>query len=183
MYSNIINNQKYIIIDLQKEYGCTSDCVDQELFAVVNLTELSDEEFQKHFEKDLETYSPFVVISADMYEAMRESSCNDERERKREALYHDHQALELAEVVLIDELSNPVSICESLEIITLLLDRMLALPDNQGSRMYKRYVLGFSTKEIANQEGVTAETVQKCLLKARNTIKCVFRELGVINYD
>ena len=167
------------VINLCKEYG--SSYVGDIRFALVS--RLSEEQIKATYAREIEQFTPFVVISPEMYEAFTETSDNNERERKRDALYHDPFALELAELILVDEFANPVRICESIYVIASLIDRMLSLPENQGTRMYKKYVLGFSTREIANQEGVSMDTVQKCLLEARKSIKCAFRELGVINHD
>ena len=183
MYSNRIITSDYIVIDLTKEYTGATPYVDKENYSVVNMSGLSDEEFTKNYADDLRTYQPYVIISRDMYEAIREYSTNEERERKRDALFNEPLSIEIAETILIDELSSPVRICESKEILSILVDRILSLPDNQGSRLYKRYVLGLTTREISQQEHVTVDTIQKCLLEARNSIKHVFRELEVISHD
>ena len=183
MYSNTFITSNYIVIDLTKEYSGSTPFVGEEHYSIVNMSGLSDDDFAQTYSDCLEKYHPFVIISRDMYEAIKEYSANSERERKRDALFNEPLTLELAETILIDELSSPVRICESKEILSILVDRILSLPDNQGSRMYKRYVLGLTTREISQQEHVAVDTVQKCLLEARSTIKPVFIKLGVISDD
>lgn len=178
MTSIIHTTNNLIVIDLVKEYGGRASFTGQEHFAVVADTELTAEEL-----KAVEPYKPYVIITTAMFKAFTDNYSNDDRERKRDALYHEANNVETDLLFLVDEYSDPVRICEAVESLSLLMDKMLSLPDNQGTRMYKRYVLGFTTREISQQEHVTMDTIQKCLLEARKSIKVAFRELGVIDHD
>lgn len=114
-----------------------------------------------------------------MYRAMEESFRNDERERWRDRYLHDDLSLEAA-MFLVDELSNPVRICESLLTIECIFQKMRDLPDNAGPRIYKKYVVGFTTREIAMQEGVKYETARKSISRAKHELHEIFVELGVV---
>ncbi len=178
MTSIIHTTNNLIVIDLVKEYGGRASFTGQEHFAVVADTELTAEEL-----KAVEPYKPYVIITTAMFKAFTDNYSNDDRERKRDALYHEADNVETDLLFLVDEYSDPVRICESVETLSSLMDKMLSLPDNQGTRMYKRYVLGFTSREISQQEHVTMDTIQKCLFEARKSFKVAFRELGVIDHD
>ena len=82
--------------------------------------------------------------------------------------------------ILINAMSDPISICESALNLEYISSRMLELPNHQGSRMYKKYVLGYTEKEIALYEGVSVQTVNNSLRIAKSKIHDVFVECGVV---
>ncbi|MBR2556530.1 MAG: hypothetical protein IKE94_16910 [Aeriscardovia sp.] len=71
-------------------------------------------------------------------------------------------------------------ICETIYNLEYISARMLELPNHQGSRIYKKYILGFSNKEIAISEGVSKQTVSRSILLGKAKIHDLFVELGVI---
>ena len=61
-----------------------------------------------------------------------------------------------------------------------IIDKMLALPDNIGLRLYKKTVLHMSVKEIAKDEGISQRAVYYSIRRAKEAMRDVFAEIGVI---
>ena len=172
MYKEI--TKEYQVVDLRNEY---KGFVGKESYAIV--TDLSEEELNSSFSQELEPYRPFVIITNDMYEAFIMTETNDEREKWRERKYHTELSPE-ALFHLINEMSDPISICESIHNLEYITARMLELPDHQGSRIYKIFILGFTAEELANEEGRSIYTIWQSLRLGKNKLRDVFVECGVV---
>lgn len=170
-------NKEFMVIDLVKEYAGATAFVGTEHYAIV--TDLSEEDLFAAFSQELEPYRPFVIITNEMYEAFMITEINDEREKWRERKYHTELSPE-ALFHLIDEMTDPISICESILNLEYITARMLELPDHQGSRIYKIYVLGFTKEELANDEGTSIQAINESLRLAKNKLHDVFVECGVV---
>ena len=168
----------YLVIDLVNEYGGASSFVGKEKFAVA--TDLSEEELLEKYGQELEPYKPFVIITRKMYEAFRINFNEDERERKRDANYHDAFALD-SESPPGDVRLDPTYLTDSRFVLDYILKRMMELPFNQGPLLYKKCVLGYSAEEIAAQEGLTVNALNKRLRRARAAMREIFKECGVIS--
>ena len=167
------------VIDLVKEYGGESSYTGEEKFAIA--TNLPEKVLMKHFSTELEQYSPFVIITTEMYDAISECNANDNRERIRCIKFHEVMTQDL-EASLIDEFSSPVRICESKYIYSLIRDRISELPELERSRL-NQFVRGYTAKEIAEREGSDIFTVWKCLQRARFAVHNLLVECGVADYD
>lgn len=167
--------KEYTIIDLAAEYPGYRDDIP---YAIV--TELSEDEFEAAFGKEIEMYRPFVILTKDMYKAIVMSGLNNERERWRDIMLHDPFALESSALLLVDEMSSPARICESIFTMECIFAKMRKLPNSAGIRIYKRYVIGYSSREIAEQEGTTFDEVRKCIYRAKPEVHDIFVELGVV---
>lgn len=162
------------VINLAKEYeGYTGE----EKYAIV--TELSEEELNRRYKDELKKYSPFVILSQEMYAVILESNRNDEREHKRAYRCHDAFAID-DERAPLDANSDPAIIAESDNTYNHIIKEMMKLPGRQGQRLYQHTVLGLSVDEIADAEGVTAASVYESLSRAKKAIQKVFVESGVI---
>lgn len=161
------------VLDLRKEYKDYSEDIP---YAIV--TDLDEEDLIDEYGDVIDGFYPYVLLTNDMYQAMRESFLNDDRERKRDYLFHDAFAMEVGSY-LIDEMVNPVRICESLFNMDELFRRMRELPDHQGSRVYRHYVVGFSIREIAEQDDVYWTAIYQSIHVAKPKIHDIFVELGV----
>ena len=166
----------YLVIDLIDEYGAAY--TGKEKFAVA--TDLSEEELLETYGQELEPYTPFLMITRQMYAAFRKTNTNDERERKRESLYHDAFALDSGTPPVEKQLDT-TSRCESGQVMECLLKKMRGLPRTIGPRLYKRYILGLTTEEIAKQEGKQVRTVQASLQRGRAAMLKAFEECGVVS--
>ena len=170
----VSDNNDIKIIDLRKEYSGYNEDIP---YAIV--TNLSENELAEKLGDDIEQYSPYIILTRAMYKAMRNSFLNDERERLRNIKYHDAFALDAA-MCLVDEFANPVFICESLYTLDCIYKRMRELPGDIGPRVFKKYVFGFTAREIAVQEGTSYAEVRKCIFRAKPDIHDIFVEMGVV---
>ena len=171
-------NKEFMVIDLVKEYAGATAFVGTEHFAVV--TDLSEEDLTSAFSQELEPYKPYVIISREMYRAMQETHRNDSREHWRDKFCHDSFAIEM-EKLPINWKADPALICESVQTVEYILSKMMELPDCQGLRLYDRYIVGFSNKEIARKDGVSKRAVRKMIKKAKREIHDVFVECEVVS--
>ena len=170
-------NQEYKIIDLSIEYAGATAFVGTERYAIV--TDLTEEELTSAFGQELGPYKPFVIISHEMYEAMLETHRNDNREHWRDMFCHDSFAIDM-ENLPIDWKADPANICESLRIVEYIFSKMKELPDWQGLRLYEKYIIGYSNKEIADKDGVSKRAVRKGIRRAKHKIHDAFVEMGVV---
>ncbi len=164
------------VINLKKEYNGATSYVGSERFAIV--TDLTEAELESAFHQDLIPYHPFVIITPEMYKVITESTRNDEREHKREFLYHDVYAIE-DERIPSAPLSDPADIAESNDTYKHIIEEMLKLPGLQGRRMYQHYVQGLTIEEIASAEGVATISVYQSIQRAKKAMHKVFAESGV----
>ena len=165
---------KVRVIDLNKEYDCNNLEIP---YAIV--TDLLPVCLKKAYSNVLDKYCPHVILTLEMFEAMYGSHKNDHREHFREGNLHDSLSLEAA-MSLVDEFSNPVRICESMYTLDCIFKKMRELPHKVGPRVYKRYVIGFTVQEIAEQENSNIWVVLKCLERALPDIRDIFVEMGVV---
>lgn len=174
----IINhNPEFKVIDLEKEYAGATPFVGKEHYAVVS--DLTEEELTASFSKELEPYEPFVIISREMYSAMLETHRNDNREHWRDMFCHDSFAFDM-EKLPIDWKTDPALICESIQTVEYILAKMMELPEHQGLRLYDKYIIGYSTKEIAIKDGVSKHSVRTGVRRAKHKIYGAFVEMGVV---
>lgn len=162
------------VIDLRNEYG--NSFVGDTPIAIVS--ELSAEQIRVSFPKEIEAYPSFTLLSPAVYEVFNEFYREEERVRVQNS-YHPLVSLELAEAELIDPLGNIPVICESVIALERIIREMLVLPDQQGPRMYKSFILGYSPYEIAIAESVSKSAVWHSLQQGKKAIREVFIELGV----
>jgi len=169
----VSENNDFKVLDLRKEYKNYAEDIP---FAIV--TDLDEEDLIDEYGDVIDTFYPYVLLTNDMYQAMRESFLNDDRERKRDLLFHDAFAMEVGSL-LIDEMANPVRICESLFNMEELFKKMRELPDHEGSRVYRHYVVGLTIREIAEQDGVFWTAIYQSINVAKPKVHRFFVELGV----
>ena len=170
-------NHEYKVIDLSIEYAGATAFVGTERYAIV--TDLTEEQLTSSFDQELEPYKPFVIISREMYKAMRESHKNDNREHWRDLFFHDAFAIEL-EKLPVDWMTDPALICESLQTVEYILANLWNLPEKRGIRLYKHCILGYKIREIALQENTSIWAVLKSIERAKPEIYEFFVECGVV---
>ena len=168
--------EAYKVIDLVKEYSGATPYCGEERYGIV--TDLTDTELIAKYAEALAPYKPYVLLSSEMYEVIKEGNRNESRESKRDYLYHDVFALDDERVPTAPH-SDPASIAESEETYNHIINEMLKLPGRQGQRMYQHYVLGFSIDEIAEAEGVKPIAVYKSIQRAKKAMHKVFVESEV----
>ena len=166
--------KEYRIIDLATEYPGYHDDIP---YAIV--TELTEEEFNSQFGEETKAYKPCIFLSKAMYAAIIGSRLCDERERLRDIFYHEALPLETV-FTLVDEMASPSRICESLFTIEEIFRMMKALPDHQGSRIYRHCVVGYSIKEIAAQDGVIKSAIYQSIAIGKPKVHEIFVKMGVV---
>ena len=166
------------IVNLEEEYGKEA-CTGEEKFAIATNRSLSF--LKKHFAKEVKQYEPFIIITMEMYEAIKESHDNDRRERIRDIRYHVVMTEEL-ENLLIDELSSPVRICESHFIWSIIKEKLADLPPTEKSRL-NRNIQGYTPQEIAEQDDADIFAVWKSLQRAREAMRYSFKSSGVADNE
>ncbi len=166
--------EECMVIDLRTEYGCSF--VGKAPITIVS--ELEACQIKEAFPQEIAAYPDFTVITPEIFEAFQDFHKDNEQHRIN-GINHPDIPLELAESVLIDPLGNIPLICESGIALESIIKKMFSLPERQGSRLYKRYILGYTTREIAAQEGVSEETVRRSLRDGKSSILEVFVELEV----
>ena len=166
-------NDELIVINLAKEYeGYKGDV----RYAIVS--DLSEEELCKTREDEIKHFRPFVIISTEMYAAICESKRNDQREQKRDYLYHNAYALN-DDRVPANPNSDPAVMEESAYTMEHIINKMRKLPRQRGRRMYQHYILGYSVEEISKIEGVSKEVVYESLRVAKREMRKIFAESEV----
>ncbi len=175
MNSIIYENNNFKVMDLSIEYnGYIGDAK----YAII--TDLSEKELNSEHANEIKEYVPFVILTSEMYEAMTDSYKKDDRERKREALYHDSFAFDEG-IELADESADVFFLSDSSYNMQRILDKMMSLPGRQGPRMYKRYFLHMTSAEIARSEGVDSSSVRESIIRGKANMHDIFVELGVIS--
>jgi len=166
-------DNKFKVIDLNKEYNGNNK---ETPYAIV--TDLLEVCLHRAYGSVVKQYSPFVLLTDEMFEAMYDSYKNDHREHYREGNLHDSLSLEAA-MCMIDEFSDPVRICESLYTMDCIFKKLRTLPNGAGANIYKKYIIGYSISEIAAMKGVDYQEVQKSIYRALTELREIFVELGV----
>ena len=174
--SIVTNSITCEIIDLRKEYpnSLLANEASEANYAVVS--DLSAEELTAV--EELKSFEPYVVITSEMYDVIKESNRNNERELKRSKLYHDIYAID--DETVSTQLLSPDAIAESNYTYAHILDEIRRLPGAQGRRLYQRYILGLSVEEIVERDDKKISAVYESLRKAKNTIHKVFVDEGVV---
>ena len=170
-----LNNITIEVIDLAREYAGAFPYSGEIKFAIVS-DDKSEEELASI--EELKAYSPFVVITSEMFKVMKDSKRNDSREHKRDYLYHDVYAIE-DERAPVAPLSDPAEIAESDDTYKHIIDEIRKLPGLQGRRVYLHYVKGLTVEEISAAEGVSPVSVYQSIQRAKKALHKVFVESGV----
>lgn len=173
----ISNNDDFLVIDLAKEYSNYNDSIP---YAIV--TDLSEEYLNTTYGDEIKEYTPFIILTQEMFEAMEESFINDERERARGYYYHTPTSAEDIDVPA-DEMSDPAFALEANETAMSIIKRMKSLPRTEGSRLYMKYVLGMEADEIARLEKVCPEAIRNSLRRGLAHVYQLFNNSEVNNND
>ena len=161
------------VIDLRTEYGFSF--VGDNPIAIVS--ELEAEQIREAFPKEIEAYPSFTLLTPAVYKVFDDFFKEEERVRIQN-IAHPSIPLELAEESLIDPLDSIPVICESGIALEAIIDRMLSLPDQQGSRLFKRFVLGYSVSELSSVQKVSKEAIWHSLQEGKKAIREAFIQFG-----
>lgn len=173
----ISNNDDFLVIDLAKEYSNYKDSIP---YAIV--TDLSEEYLNTTYGDEIKKFTPFIILTHEMFEAMEDSFINDEKERIRGYFYHDPTPVEDIDIPA-DKMSDPAFELEANETAAFIINKMRSLPRTEGRRLYMKYVLGLETDEIAHLEKVCPEAIRNSLRRGLAHVYQLFENSEVINND
>lgn len=168
------------IINLQYEY---EGYIGEEQWAIIS--ELTEKELFEKYPDIVKRYMPFVLLSVEQGEAVYEFRRNESKFYKRsknneDAFGYDDELIRIfhSEVIVPDFVEQ--QIMEEYEenryqLEMKLLDKALStLTEKQYKYLISRYVANKSTREIANEEGVSHQAIEKHLNAAVKKVKKIF---------
>lgn len=169
------NTAEYKVIDLRKEYpGFVGDVS----FAVI--TRLSAEVLETKYGRLLAPFKPYVLISVEHEDAIKEFNRNEDKFHKRKCMhetlwgYEDDTTESYFDAFWYDDdLADNVI---KLEDAARLRIAMNELSSKQRQRVKMYYFAGFTIPEIADIEGVNLSAVQKSLVSALKKLKKILEE-------
>lgn len=176
------------VIDLRFEYVGYNGV---EKYAV--FTDLTKEELMDKYPDVIRRYMPFILLSINHGEVIRDFHRNEDKFQKRYLRNHDLYGYEegVSECFYRDFVTtyeDPVhqAIRETYELemeqvrqcnILKVQKTLSLMKPIQKERLYKSAVKGMSAREIAREEGVHHSTVLKSLEAAKKNFKKIFEKL------
>lgn len=170
------------VINLRYEYeGYTGS----EKWAIIS--ELTEMELLEKYPNEVKKYLPFVLLSVEQGKVIREFNQNEDKFRKRQnnnedAFGYDDDVTERfhSEVVVPDfveqqEMDEYYQVREEQK-MQLLMQAISTLTEKQYKYLVMRYITGKSAKEIAAEEGVTHQAIEKHINSAKKKFEKVFEE-------
>lgn len=168
------------VINLKYEY---EGYIGKEQWAIIS--ELTEEELFEKYPDIVEQYIPFVLLSVEQGKAVYEFRRNESKFYKRslnneDAFGYDDELIGIfhSEVIVPDFVEQQMT--EEYEenryqLKMRLLDKALtSLTEKQYKYLIARYVANKSTREIAKEEGVSHQAIEKHLNAAVKKIKKIF---------
>lgn len=168
------------VINLKYEYeGYTGT----EQWAIVS--ELTEKELFEKYPDEISQYVPFVLLSVEQGEVIKEYTRNEDKYRKRrlnneDSFGYDEGMTEYfhAEVVVPDfieqqELEEYYGNREE-EKMRLFVEAMSSLTEKQRKYLTMRYLKGMSAREIAKAEGVAHQVIDRHIIAATKKIEKFF---------
>lgn len=160
------------VINLSFEYrSCIAfeeNCLGEAKWAII--TDLTEEELFNKYSEIVEIYKPFILLSIAQGEVIKKFNSNERKHRMRQCEKGDAFCFESgiseiyhSELLVFDEpdIETRIMLKQALEL----------LKPIQKSRFIKRYILGYSIREIAREEGVYHNTVRRSLEIALDKIR------------
>lgn len=168
------------VINLKYEYeGCTGE----EQWAII--TELSEKELFEKYPDIISRYIPFVLLSVEQGKAVYEFRKNESKFYKRslnneDPFGYDDELIGIfhSEVIVPDFIEQQIT--EEYEenrcqLKMKLMDKALSsLTEKQYKYLIARYVRNKSAREIAKEEGVSHQAIEKHLSAAVKKVKKIF---------
>lgn len=143
-------------LNLETEYpGYTGT----EKYAII--TSLSDEELTRKFPHTAAALLPYVVLTEEMGKAVLDYKNNEAKYRMRSI--RDLAFFELDENLVANQAEEPEQLMRDASVRRELIGAIRKLPGKQGLRIYKRFLLGYSSGEIAAEEGISKQAANKTI--------------------
>ena len=154
------------VINLGIEY---KGYIGEERYAII--TDLSEDELNARYGKEIEKYKPFVILTKEMGEVFTEYENNEKkyemRNKRNESLcdwsdekddLYNTETTEDVQTLMETELDAEAEEADSERIIEIVQKALLVLTPKQLDVLMAHYLEGKSYKEIAKNSGTTVNT-------------------------
>lgn len=182
----ITKNEKFKkeckLINLKYEY---EGYIGKEQWAVV--TDLTDAELMEKYSEELKPYEPFIKLNAEQGEAIAAFNRNEDKFRKRrknhESYYGDEEnltALVHSEVVIPDftekQALEEYEEARQIKKMKLLNIALSSLTEKQYKYLILRFIHKKSAREIAREEGISHQVIDRHINAAIKKFEKVFKD-------
>ena len=163
------------VINLEIEY---KGYIGEERYAII--TDLSEDELNARYGKEIEKYKPFVILTKEMGEVFTEYENNEKkyemRNKRNESLcdwsdekddLYNTETTEDVQSLMENELDEKSEEEDSERIIEIVQKALLFLTPRQHEVLIAHCLGGKSYKEIANKSGTTVNSVWSTFKRAR----------------
>lgn len=164
-----MENREFKAVNLKYEYP---GMVGEAVWAIVS--DMSQEELQKQYGRELSGFCPYVVLTLEQGEALQEFHRNEQKHRMRQVRSYDSFAYEegVTELfhgeLVLDDLFEKLTQKEERERIRAALEKLTPV---QKRRVVQYFFGGLSEREIAALEGVNRRAVADSLAGALKKLK------------
>ncbi len=154
------------IINLRYEYP---GYVGKEKWAII--TELNLQEILKKYEEEVKSYRPFIVLTRKHADIFKEFNSNDRKHSKRQADngemfgYESNNSEQLCLAGAYKDMESDVLSSMRIQ------EALSVLNSLQRKRFVKKYIEGYTLREIAQEEDVNYAAVASSLKIAKEKIK------------
>lgn len=178
------------VVNLEYEYkSCDEEnkgCVGDTKWAII--TDLSEEELKEKYADVIQPFTPFVLLTLEQGEIIKEFTQNEDKFRKRQLNNEDIFGYdEGISEIFHNEIATPdywqeqdeIEARKHREALLDLLDKALhTLTFTQRRRLYAHLVEGKSSRTIAKEEGVNYSKVDKSIAAGIKKITKFFKNGG-----
>lgn len=161
-YNEFIAQCKFI--NLSKEYP---DYTGYEQWAII--TDLTEQELESKFGELIKKLKPYVLLTVAQGEAIIKFHSNERKFKIRQSERGDAFSFDsgLSENYHSEIVDQIMDITEAIA----LKDALKRLDETQRRRFIKKYLYGFSSRQIAKEEGVNYSSVDKSINAAKENLK------------
>ena len=162
------------VINLKQEYH---DYDGEEKYLIIS--KLPKEELVEMYHEQLVKYIPFIYLSEEQGEAIKDFNRNEDKFRKRQINYGDMFSIEdgLMEIfhkeLIISDMFDDIA---NRDEITRIINVFSELSPIQKRRLIKYFFQNKSSRIIAREEGVNYSKVEKSIKSALKKIKKFFKQ-------
>lgn len=128
----------------------------------------------REYYPDYYTTNVFVDVPEEVFMAIAEQTRAEaavQRKKYRHKAQYSLDCSDQIETVALCQSMNPEIILEKRQQREELYDAIIALPDKQAKRIYARFYLGLTVKEIAELEGVQTSSVYDSIQRGLHQLK------------
>lgn len=157
--------QECEVIEMRYEYG--KEFTGEEKYGII--TDLSTNELERKYSPLLSEFEPYILLSQEYGEVRKEFIKNNKKFEMRAIRGHlfsiDDQFEEHHPE--FSSISENSTLIDSMVIK----DAIERLPEDQKRRIIAFYYKGYSALQIAQQEGLSSQAIDKSLAKGRKNLK------------